>query len=128
MRPICEELQPQFNTRSGPTCLVCTTGPCTYGVSFCISRLVAPDPYVVIGIVPTCGTPECRAGAKEMNDMFRKDQEQYDHEKACKVCGKYEGSKRCAKCKAVVYCSPEHQKADWPAHKGICKMLASQLG
>ena len=29
--------------------------------------------------------------------------------------------KRCAACKAVVYCSREHQLADWPAHKAACK-------
>ena len=29
--------------------------------------------------------------------------------------------KRCAACKAVVYCSREHQLADWPSHKAACK-------
>ena len=29
--------------------------------------------------------------------------------------------KACAACKAVVYCSREHQVADWPAHKAACK-------
>ena len=29
--------------------------------------------------------------------------------------------KRCAGCKAVVYCSKPHQLADWPAHKAACK-------
>ena len=29
--------------------------------------------------------------------------------------------KACAACKAVVYCSKEHQTQDWPAHKAACK-------
>jgi hypothetical protein len=29
--------------------------------------------------------------------------------------------KRCASCRAEVYCSREHQLADWPAHKAACK-------
>ena len=28
---------------------------------------------------------------------------------------------RCAACKTVVYCSREHQVADWPSHKKACK-------
>ena len=29
--------------------------------------------------------------------------------------------KRCAACRTVAYCSREHQVADWPAHKAVCK-------
>ena len=29
--------------------------------------------------------------------------------------------KCCAACRSVVYCSPEHQAADWPSHKSACK-------
>jgi hypothetical protein len=29
--------------------------------------------------------------------------------------------KLCAACKMVVYCSKEHQAANWPAHKAACK-------
>jgi CelD/BcsL family acetyltransferase involved in cellulose biosynthesis len=29
--------------------------------------------------------------------------------------------KACGACKTVVYCSREHQLADWPAHKAACK-------
>lgn len=28
---------------------------------------------------------------------------------------------RCSRCKVQHYCSPEHQKADWGAHKRVCK-------
>ena len=31
---------------------------------------------------------------------------------------------RCSRCKAVSYCSPEHQKLDWSAqHKRICQVI-----
>ena len=40
-------------------------------------------------------------------------------------CGSMEGHpahfKHCSACRAVVYCSPEHQAADWPSHKAACK-------
>lgn len=34
---------------------------------------------------------------------------------------------RCAQCTLVMYCSKEHQKADWKHHKVECKHL-SELG
>ena len=40
-------------------------------------------------------------------------------------CGNKEANvshfSRCSACKTVVYCSKEHQVADWPAHKKACK-------
>ena len=120
MTPICQHYQHAMNTRSGPNCAVCTLAPTTYGKSFCISQLHAPEPFVVMGIVPTCGTPECKQGASYLIKMFREDQQQSDYENGCKVCGKLDGTMRCAKCKVVKYCSTEHQKQDWKRHKGTC--------
>mmetsp|Transcript_11094 Transcript_11094/g.27992 ORF Transcript_11094/g.27992 Transcript_11094/m.27992 type:complete len:97 (+) Transcript_11094:70-360(+) len=30
---------------------------------------------------------------------------------------------RCGACKQTFYCSREHQRSDWPAHKLLCKKL-----
>jgi hypothetical protein len=44
---------------------------------------------------------------------------------ALEVCGAREVHpaqyKHCTGCKGVVYCSKEHQVADWPHHKAACK-------
>jgi len=42
----------------------------------------------------------------------------------CPVCKKTEGLSKCASCHGVSYCSKDHQKEDWPNHKGPCKSLA----
>ncbi|KAK0190369.1 hypothetical protein F5146DRAFT_1043975 [Armillaria mellea] len=36
-------------------------------------------------------------------------------------CNKTEGLKRCARCKAISYCSALCQKLDWKRHKAVCK-------
>jgi hypothetical protein len=125
MTKVCTQYQDAMNTRCGPTCGVCDLAPTTYGKSFCISQLAAPEPYVLMGIVPTCGTPECREGASSLVQMFREEYRQHDSQSACKVCGKLDGTMRCAKCKEVRYCSVEHQKEDWKKHKKVCWTLAA---
>ena len=123
MPPIIAEHQNEFNTRSGPKCLVCKEAPTRYGKTFCVSQLHTPEPFVVIGIVLTCGTKKCVEGASELMKIFRADQMKYDAEHACKVCGKFEGSRPCSKCgiKWAMYCSAEHEERDWPNHKIFCK-------
>ncbi|KZV69536.1 hypothetical protein PENSPDRAFT_479157 [Peniophora sp. CONT] len=45
----------------------------------------------------------------------------------CEKCSAFCKPRKCAKCQKVVYCSSECQKADWPAHKLVCKDLANSL-
>ncbi|KAJ3530229.1 hypothetical protein NMY22_g8661 [Coprinellus aureogranulatus] len=41
----------------------------------------------------------------------------------CDVCGNAKNTRRCTQCLTAVYCSPECQSKDWPAHKDICRGL-----
>ncbi|KAI4682895.1 hypothetical protein J4E81_009519 [Alternaria sp. BMP 2799] len=41
----------------------------------------------------------------------------------CNICPQQTGLSRCSACKVVHYCSPEHQRADRPAHKVWCKSI-----
>lgn len=41
----------------------------------------------------------------------------------CFVCSSANNLLRCARCKAIYYCSREHQKRDWKRHKTACKQL-----
>lgn len=42
---------------------------------------------------------------------------------ACVICGVNENLQRCGQCKAVYYCSKEHQRQDWKKHKIFCKKI-----
>lgn len=124
MNPFHAKLRLDLDTKSGPTCLVCKTAPTTYGASFCMNMLDTPDQFLMISTVPTCGSPECREEAEEWNEMFQQDLFRRNALKACKVCDKEEGLKKCVKCKSVAYCGEGHQKQDWSSHKRECKQLA----
>ena len=46
-------------------------------------------------------------------------------QRRCAACGGAEGRLlRCARCQAIVYCSPACQRQHWPQHKLRCKPLA----
>jgi hypothetical protein len=94
-----------------------------------MSQLQAPDnPFVIITIVPTCGTRKCRDRAELIIQDFRNEQQKHDAENACKVCGKYAGSQPCKKCKSVSYCSEQHRKEDWLSHKKACEAKSEGEG
>uniref|UniRef100_B3P2A8 GG12704 n=1 Tax=Drosophila erecta TaxID=7220 RepID=B3P2A8_DROER len=44
----------------------------------------------------------------------------------CSICGTQQQLLRCAKCKAVYYCSPAHQHLHWPDHRTECRLLTRQ--
>lgn len=39
----------------------------------------------------------------------------------CRTCGVTTGVKKCGGCLTVGYCNKDHQRADWKAHKTVCK-------
>lgn len=39
---------------------------------------------------------------------------------ACALCGTSPAVYRCSRCRAVVYCTPLHQREHWPSHKTAC--------
>lgn len=41
----------------------------------------------------------------------------------CAVCKKEQGVTACTGCYIKHYCGSEHQKADWPNHKKLCKVV-----
>lgn len=45
------------------------------------------------------------------------------HPSLCQVCKTTSNLKTCGSCKSLYYCSQEHQKAHWPNHKILCKLL-----
>uniref|UniRef100_A0A224Z292 hypoxia-inducible factor-proline dioxygenase n=1 Tax=Rhipicephalus zambeziensis TaxID=60191 RepID=A0A224Z292_9ACAR len=44
----------------------------------------------------------------------------------CQFCGSTSSLRRCAQCHGIYYCSKEHQRLHWPAHKHICKHSNAQ--
>ncbi|ETK74792.1 hypothetical protein L915_18473 [Phytophthora nicotianae] len=46
---------------------------------------------------------------------------------ACPICGKSESLRRCGSCKRVGYCSREHQRQHWKAHRADCTYQSKQL-
>eukprot|EP00949_MAST-11_sp_MAST-11-sp1_P001446 g1446.t1 len=45
----------------------------------------------------------------------------------CVFCMEREGTKKCAKCRGVVYCSRDCQKRDWKKHKKVCQVIKERV-
>ncbi|XP_064602257.1 egl nine homolog 1-like [Liolophura sinensis] len=46
----------------------------------------------------------------------------------CVVCESKVNLKRCVRCRSVMYCSKDHQIADWPTHKKFCQSSRKPKG
>jgi hypothetical protein len=62
----------------------------------------------------------CGGGSEGGNDVSGKE--------CCAVCGSTAGLKACSRCRAVHYCSREHQLSHWKTHKAECVKADSGPG
>jgi hypothetical protein len=124
--PILKEHEVACQAASSPQCGVC--GSATEQILQTPISIVQDigHPFLSVWVHSLCSKSECETQTKNgMNRIMGRLRRQLSDEmrtegKDCKVCGKSEGVKRCARCKAVVYCGIEHQKADWKTHKLFC--------
>ena len=114
------------NAACAPSCKCCGSAA-TNTLHEPQSFLFLPTgPFVGIGVYPVCERKGC-------NDQIR--QEIQERRNAgiglafqrdstgclpCKVCGTAYGTRKCGRCLAVAYCGKQHQREDWPTHKGGC--------
>ncbi|RFU24591.1 hypothetical protein B7463_g11746, partial [Scytalidium lignicola] len=133
LQPIMKEHEAACLAASNPRCGNCGS-PTMKTVQTPMSWLhIVNDPFVNVWVNPICGKGECEIKTRQqiqsmMAIIAGEGQSQGASAPgttveimSCNVCGKTEGIKRCAQCKAVAYCGREHQKADWKAHKKICR-------
>jgi TPR repeat protein len=45
----------------------------------------------------------------------------------CAYCGRPDAEAECSSCLSACYCGLECQRAHWPSHKSLCKLVASSL-
>ncbi|GME49153.1 Ubiquitin carboxyl-terminal hydrolase 18 [Neofusicoccum parvum] len=85
---------------------------------------------VEVLVTPVCGREGC---AEEARGRMRVAMEgegggaalQGPEDPRCRVCGRGEGTMKCAGCGVVRYCGRECQRADWKReHKRVCAMYA----
>jgi len=100
---------------------------------------VVSDPFVTVWVNPVCEKEECEEKLRgEISDMMRiimgedgasaleNDVQREVTGVGCRVCGKTEKTRKCARCKVVTYCGREHQREDWRVHKNVCGLLAER--
>ncbi|KIJ34865.1 hypothetical protein M422DRAFT_782745 [Sphaerobolus stellatus SS14] len=89
-----------------------------------IKRLLMPDDKTVEPILEALGGAGWLKGHRVTARMF------HNISRSCGCCDARQVQRklaRCSKCQDIYYCSTECQKADWPAHKGKCKLMANTL-
>ena len=79
----------------------------------------ANDFYEYNGIADDLSTDDLRVKIQELETKS---------DAKCDLCG-CKGSKKCSECKAICYCSKEHQTVDWKyGHKNLCAELKNKSG
>ncbi|KAF2711141.1 hypothetical protein K504DRAFT_466162 [Pleomassaria siparia CBS 279.74] len=148
VKPAMEQSQESCDAKirgSSNTCLSCGRRA-TASKTVPMSQLSAPEPYIVVQVLPTCGGKECGRHALDMmNEILKEDlrsgsfptmdqdrglsQQQISSvplptpSRECEACGKIpETPKACPRCR-ITYCGKECQKDDWKAHKKVCAQI-----
>lgn len=94
------------------------------------------DPFVGVWVSAFCGNGDCELELRlEIGEIMSQVSSEMQEGTAnpgsdvliCRVCGEAVGVKRCGRCLAVGYCSREHQKRDWTAHKTDCRRHREQM-
>jgi hypothetical protein len=125
-------LIPQYQTdcdskihQNNLTCMTCGERA-TASAPMPMSQLSAPEPYIVVNVLPTCSQKQCKKEAlKMMADIIQEDMSPENLQKtACQVCGVLADNMACGRCKSVLYCGKDHQKQDWKVHKKVCAQMA----
>lgn len=124
--PILHEHEVACRAASSPLCGVCGSAT-TQIIQTPISIVQDIDhPFLSVWVHSLCDKAECEERTKNDMDSImgrlrrQLSDEMHSEAKACKVCGKSVGMKRCARCKTVAYCGTEHQRVDWKIHKIFC--------
>lgn len=135
LRPIIVERDAVCLANSNKNCQVCgllTTKVLQTPMSW---LHIVEDPFINVWVNPVCAKSECEMQVQgQIQDMMtmlgnsesdeppsREGGSQIVHEiDICRICGKTDDTKRCAKCGGVSYCSRTHQRADWKAHTKVC--------
>lgn len=88
--------------------------------------------FVAVWVDPVCGKEKCGIQTRQevqkvMSELMGEGGGRMGSEPRaspevipCKLCGKTDAIKKCARCMVVGYCGKEHQKADWKTHKKNC--------
>ncbi|KAL8284678.1 hypothetical protein RB600_009212 [Gaeumannomyces tritici] len=118
---IMKEHEAACRAASSPFCGICGS-PIATVLQTPMSWLhKASNPFVGVFVSGICDKGECE---RKMRQNIQKEMSEVGEEgqvcvedTACKVCGKTEGTKKCARCKVAAYCGKEHQTQDWKVHK-----------
>ncbi|KAH6984448.1 hypothetical protein BKA56DRAFT_654850 [Ilyonectria sp. MPI-CAGE-AT-0026] len=122
--PFLKTHEPACRAASNPFCGICGS-PIASVLQTPMSFLHNEgDPYIGVLVSSVCGKDECESQTRlaiqeEMLEIGAGAEARVEAT-VCAVCGKMEGIKKCGRCKAVAYCSKDHQKADWKIHERVC--------
>lgn len=101
---------------------ICSCGQGKVGQGFNeVAEWKSFAPYVTrLAIAPIFAVPYLEPVRRLPTTPYTTRTRTGEGEMRCNVCGKH-GSKKCARCENVMYCSRECQRKDWKIHKTVCK-------